>query len=54
MERYDLGLDYLRNYADVINALTADDLLRAAQTYFKPGAYALAVAGPEVDGASGA
>ena len=54
MERYDLGLDYLRTYTDVINALTADDLLRAAQTYFKPGAYALAVAGPEMDGASGA
>ncbi len=47
MERYGLGLDYLRTYAATIEALTADDLLAAAQKYFKPGAYALAVAGPD-------
>jgi zinc protease len=46
MERYDLGLDYLRNYANTINALTAEEVLAAAQQYFKPGVYALAVAGP--------
>ncbi len=50
MEHHALGLDYLRTYADTINALTADDLLAAAQKYFKPGAYALAVAGPETNG----
>jgi zinc protease len=47
MERYKLGLDYLRNYADVINALTAEELMHAAQKYFKPGAYVVAVAGPK-------
>lgn len=47
MERFELGLDYLRTYAGMINALTVEDLLRAAETYWKPGAYALAVAGPD-------
>ena len=50
MERYDLGLDYLRRYADIINALTAEDLLAAAQRYLNPEAYALAVAGPQLNG----
>jgi zinc protease len=51
MERFGLGLDYLQRYADLIQALTAEDLLRAAQTYWRPGAYALAVSGPPgVDG----
>ncbi len=50
MERYGLGLDYLRRYAAIINALTKDDLLAAAQHYLKPDAYALAVAGPARDG----
>lgn len=50
MERHSLGLDYLRRYADVINALTADEVLAAAQHYLHPDAYALAVAGPRVDG----
>ena len=47
LERYDLGLDYLREYAALINGLTKDDLLAAAQHYLNPDAYALAVAGPE-------
>ena len=48
MERYNLGLDYLRDYSGVINALTVEDLLRAAQRYWGPGVYALAVAGPRL------
>ncbi len=51
MERFNLGLDYLRNYADLINTLTRDDLLAAAQKYLNPDAYALAVAGPPDNGA---
>ncbi len=50
MERHQLGLDYLRRYPDIINALTADDLLAAARKYLKPDAYALAVAGPGSNG----
>ncbi len=46
MEYFDLGLDYLRNYADLINRLTANDLLAAARRYLNPDAYALGVAGP--------
>lgn len=51
MERYSLGLDYLRTYADLINALTVEDLLAAAQHYLRPDAYAVAIAGPEGNGA---
>ena len=47
LETENLVLD---GYAATIEALTADDLLAAAQKYFKPGAYALAVAGPELNG----
>ena len=46
MERYGLGLDYLRHYADLINAITAEDILAAAQHYLDPDCYVLAVAGP--------
>ncbi|MBN2305031.1 MAG: insulinase family protein [Anaerolineae bacterium] len=46
MERYGLGLDYLRHYADSVRAVTPDDALAAAQHYLDPDVYALAVAGP--------
>ncbi len=46
MEQYQLGLDYLRNYAAMVDALTANDLQAAAAHYLDPDAYALAVAGP--------
>jgi len=48
MERYGLGLNYLREYAGVIQAVTVDDILAAARRYLDPNAYALAVAGPEL------
>ncbi len=47
MESYNLGLDYLLKYRDVINNLTKDDLLAAAQHYWNPEAFVLAVAGPD-------
>ena len=46
MERYDLGLDYLQRYADLINEITAERVQAAAQRWLDPDAYALAVAGP--------
>jgi zinc protease len=46
LERYSLGLDYYRRYADMVKAVTVDDVLETAQKYFNPGALAIAVAGP--------
>jgi len=46
MERYDLGLDYLQRYADLINEITPKRVQAAAQRWLDPDAYALAVAGP--------
>lgn len=48
METYQLGLDYIRNYATLINAISREEVLAAAQKYLHPAAYALAVAGPEI------
>lgn len=46
IERYDLGLDYLWRYPDLIRSITADDVLRAAQVYLDPQRLGIAVAGP--------
>ena len=46
LERYELGLDYYRNYADNILAITVEDVLAAAQNYLDPNKLAIAVAGP--------
>ncbi|MFW6135818.1 MAG: M16 family metallopeptidase [Chloroflexota bacterium] len=46
MERYDLGLDYLRRYADMIDAVTPERVQAAAQRWLDPDAYAVAIAGP--------
>ncbi len=48
IERYELGLDYLRRYADLIRSVTRDEVLAAAQRYLNPDVYALAIAGPEL------
>lgn len=50
METYGLGLDYLHRYADLINAVTREDVLAAAQRYLRADAFALGVAGPEIAG----
>lgn len=47
METYDLGLDYLVGYRDMINSLTKEQLLAAAQHYWNHDAYVIAVAGPD-------
>jgi len=46
LERYDLGLDYYRNYGEQIKAVTVEDVLEAAQHYLDPHKLAIAVAGP--------
>jgi zinc protease len=43
----ELGFDYLLRYADLVNAVTVQDLRDMAQKYLDPDVYALAVAGPE-------
>lgn len=44
---YDLGLDYLARYADIVNGITADQVREVTARYLRPGAYALAISGPE-------
>lgn len=49
MERYQLSMDYIMRYPDLINHVTREDVLHAAQHYLDPDVYALAVAGPVVE-----
>ncbi len=46
IEYFDLGLDYLERYPGIINALTLDDLQRAAQTHLDPSRLTIGIAGP--------
>ncbi len=46
IERHNLGLDYYRRYADLVNEVTAEDVLSAARKYIAPDKLAIAVAGP--------
>ncbi len=46
IETYGLGLDYLLGYADMLNAITREQVQAAAHRYLNPRAYALAIAGP--------
>ncbi|MBU1660092.1 MAG: insulinase family protein, partial [Chloroflexi bacterium] len=46
LERYDLGLDYYQRYADLVRAVTIEDVLATAQKYLDPDKLAIAVAGP--------
>lgn len=46
MEYFGLGLDYLLRYEELIHSVTAADVQRVAQTYLRPDAYALVIAGP--------
>ena len=49
MERYNLGLDYLQKYTDIINNLTTDQVQSAMAHYWSPDAFALALAGPALN-----
>jgi zinc protease len=46
IERFDHGLDYLDRFPDIINALTVEDLQRAAQRHLDPDRVVIGVAGP--------
>jgi zinc protease len=46
IERHNLGLDYYRRYADLVNEVTADEVLRTARKFIDPDKLAIAVAGP--------
>lgn len=46
IERHNLGLDYYRRYADLVNAVTADDVLSAARKFIDTEKLAIALAGP--------
>ncbi|MCY4072949.1 MAG: pitrilysin family protein [Chloroflexi bacterium] len=49
MESYNLGLNYLAEYKDMIYQISKDDVLKAAQGYLDPKNMVIAVAGPEPD-----
>ena len=46
LERYQLGLDYYRRYADLVRAVSVENVLETAQTYLDPDRLGIAVAGP--------
>ena len=46
IERYDLGLDYIQQYAGMIQAATPGTIQAAAQQWLDPDAFNLAIAGP--------
>jgi zinc protease len=50
IERFGLGLNYILRYADIVRAVTRDEVLAAARRYLDPEAYAVAVAGPPLVG----
>lgn len=45
IERYSLGLDYYRRYADLVKSVTRADVLDVAQKYIDPDRLAVAIAG---------
>ncbi len=46
IETFDLGLDYLDRYPDIINGLTAEQLLAAAQRHLSPDNLVVVTSGP--------
>ncbi len=46
IEVHDLGLDYLDRFPALMQAVTVDDVTRAARRVLRPNGYAVAVAGP--------
>lgn len=46
LERYQLGLDYYYRYADLIRAITPEEVLETARRYLHPERLAIATAGP--------
>ena len=48
LERYQFPLDYYYRYPDLIQEVTAQDILTTAQKYIAPERLAIAVAGPKI------
>ena len=46
LEKFDLGLDYYERYAELVQAITAEEVLDTAQRYLDPDRLGIAVAGP--------
>ena len=46
IERHNLGLDYYRRYADLVNEVTAEDVLNTTRKFIDPDKLVIAVAGP--------
>jgi len=46
IERYDLGLDYYRQYPDLVQAVTLETVREAARKFIDPARLAIATAGP--------
>ncbi len=53
IERYELGLDYLRTYAAMIDAVTSEQVQDVARRWLDLDHYALAIAGPDGRAAEG-
>jgi zinc protease len=49
VELHGLGLSYFQDYPKAINAVTKEDVLRVAQTYLNPEAYALVVVAKQAE-----
>ncbi|MBU4224834.1 MAG: insulinase family protein [Chloroflexi bacterium] len=45
IERFDLGLDYYRRFADLVRAVTPEEVLLTARKFFHPDRLAIAIAG---------
>jgi len=46
IERYELGLDYYRQYPDLVRAVKPDEVLQTAKKFIDPQCLAIATAGP--------
>ncbi len=46
LERFQLGLDYYRRYADMVRAVTPESILEAARRYLNPDKLVIVSAGP--------
>jgi zinc protease len=46
IERFDLGLDYYRNYPELVRTIRPQDVLAVAKKYLDPERLAIAIAGP--------
>lgn len=47
MQVYNLGFDYIRNYSDIINSITLDQVNAAARKYIHPDKLSVVIVGPE-------